>query len=75
MTNVCYVLRCSFDVFFRGLVGGKYSTLSSTSHGGKEKFSEDAVISHTKLVSPGSLENLDVGKIIYLFILLFIFCF
>ncbi|KAL7235013.1 hypothetical protein ACSBR1_018482 [Camellia fascicularis] len=46
----------------RGLVGGKYSTLSSTSHGGKEKFSEDAVISHTKLVSPGSLENLDVGS-------------
>lgn len=47
------------------MVGGKYSTSSSTStsHGGKEKFSDDAVMSHTKLVSPGSLENPNAGKI------------
>lgn len=48
----------------RSMVGGKYSTSSSTStsHGGKEKFSDDAVMSHTKLVSPGSLENPNAGS-------------
>ncbi|KAG5541305.1 hypothetical protein RHGRI_021219 [Rhododendron griersonianum] len=47
------------------MVGGKCYTSSSTSHGSKEKLSEEAIITHTKLVSPGSLENPDVGKICY----------
>lgn len=58
------VLIKTFDVFCRSMVGGKCYT-SSTSHGSKEKLSEEAIITHTKLVSPGSLENPDVGKICY----------
>lgn len=46
----------------RSMVGGKCYTSSSTSHGSKEKLSEEAIITHTKLVSPGSLENPDVGS-------------
>uniref|UniRef100_A0A5B7BTC7 Putative autophagy-related protein 18h n=1 Tax=Davidia involucrata TaxID=16924 RepID=A0A5B7BTC7_DAVIN len=45
-----------------GLVEGRFSTSSSNSHGGKEKFPEDTVASHSKLVSPSSVENSDVGS-------------
>ncbi|XP_075657925.1 autophagy-related protein 18h isoform X2 [Castanea sativa] len=43
----------------RGLVGGVCPSSSSDSHGAKEQFSEDAVICHSKLVSPGAAENSD----------------
>ncbi|XAR52540.1 hypothetical protein NMG60_11020672 [Bertholletia excelsa] len=45
----------------RATIGGKHST-SSTSLWGKEKFSEDATISHAKLVSSCSHENPDVDS-------------
>ena len=48
---------------------GKYSTSSSTSHGGKEKFSEGMIISHAKLVLTGSLESPDVVGQTYLMVL------
>ena len=48
---------------------GKYSTSSSTSHGGKEKFSEGMIISHAKLALPGSLENPDVVGQTFLMVL------
>ena len=47
----------------RGLVGGVCSSSSSDSHGAKEQFSEDAVICHSKLVSPCAAENSDDSKI------------
>lgn len=47
----------------RGLVGGVCSSSSSDSHGAKEQFSEDAIICHSKLVSPGAAENSDGSKI------------
>ena len=50
-------------VLCRGLVGGGCSSSSSDSHGAKEKFSEDAVICHSNLVSLGAVENSDGSKI------------
>ncbi|KAM7472749.1 hypothetical protein LguiA_010932 [Lonicera macranthoides] len=40
----------------RGLGRGRFSA-SSSYEGDKEKFSEDTVLSHAKLLSPGSVEN------------------
>ncbi|KAF9670014.1 hypothetical protein SADUNF_Sadunf13G0024300 [Salix dunnii] len=45
---------------WRALGGERYSTLSSGSHGVKE--SEDAVVSHSEMVSPGSVPNSDGGS-------------
>ncbi|XP_059648584.1 autophagy-related protein 18h-like [Cornus florida] len=45
-----------------GLVGGSYSTTCSYSHGGKDKFAEDSVVSHPNLVSPGFVEKVVVGS-------------
>ncbi|XP_052192300.1 autophagy-related protein 18h isoform X2 [Diospyros lotus] len=41
----------------RGLSGGRYSTLPSTSQSVKGKLSGELTVSHTKLVSPNSFEN------------------
>ncbi|KAG5232523.1 autophagy-related protein [Salix suchowensis] len=45
---------------WRALGGERYSPLSSGSHGVKE--SEDAVVSHSEMVSPGSVPNSDGGS-------------
>jgi hypothetical protein len=58
-----HFLRIQSDWSDRGLVGGGCSSSSSDSHGAKEKFSEDAVICHSNLVSHGAVENSDGSKI------------
>nr|XP_025603624.1 autophagy-related protein 18h isoform X2 [Arachis hypogaea] len=53
-----------FDHFHRvdrGIVMGRSSSSSSDSHGAEEKFSGDAVLSHSKLKIPGSALKADAG--------------
>jgi hypothetical protein len=45
----------------RGLVLGRCSSSSSDSHATDEKLSEDAAISHPKLIAPGLTEKTNVG--------------
>ncbi|PNY17060.1 autophagy-related protein 18h-like, partial [Trifolium pratense] len=47
----------------RGLVLGRCSSSSSDSHATEEKLSENAAISHPKLIAPGLTEKTNVGKI------------
>ncbi|RDX92826.1 Autophagy-related protein 18g, partial [Mucuna pruriens] len=56
--------RCTYQRHSaRGIVMGRFSSSSSNSHGAEE-LSEDAVISHSKLMIIGSALKADVDKII-----------
>ncbi|XP_041019871.1 autophagy-related protein 18h [Juglans microcarpa x Juglans regia] len=54
-----HFLRIQSDCSDRSFVGGRSSSLSSDSHVAKEKFFEDAIICHSKLVSLSADENSD----------------
>ncbi|KAK7269289.1 hypothetical protein RIF29_22012 [Crotalaria pallida] len=45
----------------RGIVMGRCSSSSSDSHGAEEKLSEDATVSHSKLMVPGLTEKANAG--------------
>lgn len=68
-------ISCSYQkptqsiVLCRGIVVGKSSLSSSNSYDAKEKFSEEAIITRSKSLSPDSVESSDDGMI---FILIFL---
>lgn len=51
-----------YKIFGRCIFMGRCSSSSSDSHGAEE-LSEDAAISHSKLMVPGLTKKADVGKI------------